>query len=199
MSKEEALRMIKEAAETGETRLDLNGQGLTELPPELFQLTNLSVLYLFGNHLSSLPLELFQLTNLTMLHLRGNQLSSLPPELFQLTNLSVLYLFGNHLSSLPPQIAQLPNLIKIELEGNPLISPPYELAVQGIEAIREYFAEVEGETREAAEVKVILVGEGASGKTSLTRCLRGEQFNPHETTTHGIRIKRWQLACSCRE
>jgi GTPase SAR1 family protein len=62
--------------------------------------------------------------------------------------------------------------------------------MQGIEAIREYFAEAEGETKEAAEVKVILVGEGASGKTSLVKQLHGERF---------IRIKRWKLACSGRE
>ncbi|MCI5220139.1 MAG: hypothetical protein D3914_13365 [Candidatus Electrothrix sp. LOE2] len=60
-------------------------------------------------------------------------------------------------------------------------------------AIREYFASAEEGTRTVAEVKVILVGEGASGKTSLTRCLREERFNAHEETTHGIRIKPWQL------
>ncbi|MCI5157124.1 MAG: hypothetical protein D3906_01555 [Candidatus Electrothrix sp. AUS1_2] len=153
MGYEDALRRIKEAEDISTRVLDLKDQGLTKLPPELFQLKHLSVLYL-----------------------SYNQLSSLPPEIVQLTNLALLW-----------------------LHGNPLVSPPIEIAEEGIEAIQEYFAEVEGETKEAAEVKVILVGEGASGKTSLTRCLRGEQFNPHEATTHGIRIKRWQLACSCRE
>ena len=199
MSKEEALKRIKEAAETGATELHINWQGLTELPAEVFQLTNLTSLDLFGNELSSLPPEIVQLTNLTNLHLFFNQFSSLPTEIFQLTNLTELYLSGNQLSSLPPEIVQLSKLKMLWVDDNPLVSPPIEIAEEGIEAIREYFAEVEGETKEAAEVKVILVGEGASGKTSLTRCLRGEQFNPHEATTHGIRIKRWQLACSCRE
>ncbi|CAK8717449.1 MAG: hypothetical protein CDV28_10174 [Candidatus Electronema aureum] len=148
MSKEDALWRIKNAAKTGVTVLDLGQQGLTELPPELFQLTNL-----------------------TALNLYSNQLTTLPPEIIQLTKLRQLYLYNN-----------------------PLISPPYELAVQGIEAIREYFAEVEGETKEVAEVKVILVGEGASGKTSLTRCLKGEPFDKHEPTTHGIRIEELTLA-----
>lgn len=193
MSKEEALQRIKEAAETGATWLDLSFQGLTELPQELFQLTNLTTLYLWGNQLNSLPPELFQLTNLTLLDLSGNQLTTLPPELFELKNLTKLYLLGNQLSSLPPEIVQLTNLTTLHLEGNPLISPPYELARQGIEAIREYFTSLEEGGQTLAEVKIILVGEGSSGKTSLTRCLRDERFNPHEATTHGIRIKDWQL------
>ena len=36
MSKKEALRLIKEAAETGETGIDLSEQGLTECHPNSF-------------------------------------------------------------------------------------------------------------------------------------------------------------------
>ncbi|CAK8714714.1 MAG: hypothetical protein CDV28_10542 [Candidatus Electronema aureum] len=216
MGKEEALQLIKEAAETGATTLELSNQGLTELPPEFFQLTNLYGLWLNGNQLTSLPPELFQLTklqvlllydnqlsilpqkffelkNLTTLDLRNNHLSTLPGEIVELTNLTWLNLRYNQLTSLPPEIVQLPRLRELYLRNNPLISPPYELAVQGIEAIREYFTSLEEGGQTLAEVKIILIGEGASGKTSLTRCLRDERFNPHEATTHGIRIKDWQL------
>ena len=161
---------IEEARETGRSKLSLRVQGLTELPSELFQITDLKVL-----------------------DLRGNQLSSLPPELFQLNSLTRLYLSFNQLTSLPPQISQMSNLRELYLHNNPLTSPPIEIAEQGIEAIRSYFASLEGESRLLAEVKVILVGEGASGKTSLTRCLRGEQFSAKEETTHGIRIKQWRI------
>jgi internalin A len=170
MSKENALRRIKRAAETETTLLNLSEQELTELPPELFELTNL-----------------------TALVLKGNQLTDLPPEIVQLTNLTTLYLYDNQLTTLPPEIVQLPKLRALHLDGNPLTSPPYELAWQGIEAIREYFTSLEEGGQTLAEVKIILVGEGSSGKTSLTRCLRDERFNPHEATTHGIRIKDWQL------
>ncbi|MCI5219974.1 MAG: GTP-binding protein, partial [Candidatus Electrothrix sp. LOE2] len=175
------------------TELDLGSNKLTSLPPEFFQLKNLTELCLRDNYLVSLPPELFQLKNLSTLDLCFNQLSALPPELFQLTNLRLLNLIVNQLASLPPEIVQLTKLERLELYHNPLTSPPYELAVQGIEAIREYFASAEEGTRTVAEVKVILVGEGASGKTSLTRCLREERFNAHEETTHGIRIKNWKL------
>ncbi|CAK8720554.1 MAG: Leucine rich repeat-containing protein [Candidatus Electronema aureum] len=81
MSKEEALRRIKEAAETGATELNLDFQKLTELPLELFQLTNLTCLALVHNHLTSLPPEIVQLTNLRELWLYGNPLTSPPIEI----------------------------------------------------------------------------------------------------------------------
>lgn len=262
MGYEEAVRLIEEAQETGAIQLDLRDQDLTELPPELLQMTNLTTLDLSFNQLTHLPPKLFQLTNLTVLDLGGNHLAHLPPEFFQLTGLTVLYLShnrltelprefiqlanlewiglsgnqlahlplelfqltdlivlslstnqlthlpseiaqqttltrldltDNQLTNLPPEFVQLTSLKTLYLSGNPLTSPPYELAIQGIEAIREYFTSVEEGTRTVSEVKVILVGEGASGKTSLTRCLRDERFNEHEETTHGIRIKPWQL------
>uniref|UniRef100_UPI004055A30B COR domain-containing protein n=1 Tax=Candidatus Electronema sp. TaxID=2698783 RepID=UPI004055A30B len=148
MGKEEALQLIKEAAETGATSINLMRQGLTEVPQDVFQLASLKRLYL-----------------------RYNRLSYLPPE-----------------------IVNLPKLKELYLRGNPLISPPYELAEKGISAIREYFAEMEGESKELAEVKIILVGEGASGKTSLVKRLRGQQFDPHEPMTHGISINKWRPA-----
>ncbi|MGB5686379.1 MAG: COR domain-containing protein, partial [Candidatus Electrothrix sp.] len=159
----------------------------------IMQLSNLTVLGLGYNLLSSLPSSLVQLNKLTELYLWMNRLATLPQKFFQLSNLKLLHLQSNQLACFPSQIARLPNLKELELGDNPLISPPIDLAEQGIDAIREYFTSAEEGTKTVAEVKVILVGEGASGKTSLTRCLREECFNPNEETTHGIRIKNWQL------
>ncbi len=166
---------------------------LNALPSKIEQLSGLKFLDLDYLHLTSLPTNIVRLSNLTELSCIGNQLTKLPKKINQLANLQVLWIYDNRLSSLPQEFNQLSRLERIHLHGNPLTSPPYELAVQGIEAIREYFSSAEEGTRTVAEVKVILVGEGASGKTSLTRCLREERFNEHEETTHGIRIKDWQL------
>lgn len=175
------------------TSLEISGNPFSTLPPQLFQLKNLTRLGLSGLGLTKLPSELFQLTNLTSLSISDNQLATLPPEIAQLTNLDGLWLWYNQLTTLPPEIVQLTKLTDLYLRNNPLISPPYELAIQGIEAIREYFTSLEEGGQTLAEVKIILVGEGSSGKTSLTRCLKGEPFDKHEPTTHGIRIKDWQL------
>jgi len=42
--------------------------------------------------------------------------------------------------------------------------------------------------------KLLVVGEGGVGKTSLLRALRGEPFEPQLETTHGIRIESQELA-----
>lgn len=46
---------IASALEFGATELDLSGMGLTALPENIGQLTNLEVLYLSNNQLASLP------------------------------------------------------------------------------------------------------------------------------------------------
>jgi len=43
------------------------------------------------------------------------------------------------------------------------------------------------------EVKVLLVGDGEVGKTSLARRLLGLDFDPHESQTHGIDIGNWTV------
>ena len=68
-------------------------------------------------------------------------------------------------------------------------SPPPEIILQGHEAVRAYFGELFAR-KSLNEVKVILVGEGASGKTSLVKRILGNQFNKKEKQTHGIRISR---------
>nr|MDZ8020196.1 COR domain-containing protein [Nostoc sp. SerVER01] len=127
MTNEELLQIIKQAAKDKVTKLDLFGKGLTTLPGEIGQLTNLQSLDLGDNQLSTLPGEIVQLTNLQSLHLDNNQLSSLPGEIGQLTNLQSLYLYTNQLSSLPEEIGQLTNLQSLHLDNNQLSSLPGEI------------------------------------------------------------------------
>src|SRR6266704_5774216 len=94
-------------------KLGLSGLALTQLPPELWQLTNLQELYLDNNQLSQLPPEIGQLTNLQMLRLDQNQLNQLPLEIGQLINLQELSLFQNQLSQLPRELWRLSNLQKL--------------------------------------------------------------------------------------
>ncbi|WP_417913991.1 COR domain-containing protein [Candidatus Electronema sp. JM] len=216
MTNKELLKVIEEAKASGATELYLRGNQLTALPPELFrlknltrldlrdnqlttlppeigQLRNLQKLALWNNKLTALPSEICQLKNLTELSLFGNQLTALPSELFQLTNLTGLDLYGNKLTTLPPEICQLPKLEYLLLDLNPLTSPPYEIAIKGIDAIREYFANLQAGESALNEIKVLLVGDGAAGKTSLVKQLLGEAFDKDEDTTHGISIRGWDV------
>ncbi len=192
MTNERVLKKIRKAKTSGATELNLSFNELSTLPPEIGQLTSLTKLNLGNNQLSTLPPELLQLTSLTMLGLSFNELSTLPPEIGQLTNLTELYLINNQLTTLPPEIGQLTKLEALRLDDNPLTSPPYEIALQGIEAIRRYFAELDKGEQLLNEVKVLLVGDGAAGKTSLVKQLVGQTFNQHEDTTLGVNIQNWQ-------
>ena len=69
--------------------LDLEDQGLTEIPVEIFQLTNLTKLRLGYNQIEVIPPELCQLTNLTRLGLRNNQIEVIPPEPVSYTHLTL--------------------------------------------------------------------------------------------------------------
>ncbi len=194
MDQKEVLEKIRQAARRGDILLSLSDNQLTSLPPEIWQLTNLVTLDLSDNQLTSLPPEIWQLTNLKQLYLYVNALTSLPPEIARLTNLERLFLWENQLTSLPPEIARLTNLKALDLSDNPLISPPPEIVAQGTEAVLAYLrAQLESSQRQWVS-KMLVVGQGGVGKTSLLRALRGEPFQEQQETTHGIEVRTLEMA-----
>jgi internalin A len=192
-------------------RLNLDYNALTALPPEIGQLTDLRTLGLFGNQLTVLPPEIGQLTVLQDLDLRQNQLTTLPPEIGQLADLQNLYLSYGQLTALPPEIGQLTALQYLDVSGNQLTALPRqladlltgtlairldnnplpdlitELAARGTDALAAYLRSL-GDAVAQYEAKMLLVGEGTVGKTSLMAALRGAAFVEKRPTTHGIEI-----------
>jgi len=196
------------------TLLDLSGNQLSALPAEICQLENLTHLYLSNNQLSALPAEIGQLKKLTELNLSNNQLDGVPAEIGQLKKLIVVSLKNNKLISLPKEITELGLKMNIGyyytfydydldhedrdrdgiyLAGNPLESPPVEIIEKGRGAVIEYFKSLEEGELPLNEVKVLLVGDGGAGKTSLVKQLLKEDFNLNEPQTHGIDIRDWKV------
>ncbi|MCC7137940.1 MAG: hypothetical protein IT460_05860 [Planctomycetes bacterium] len=58
--------------------------------------------------------------------------------------------------------------------------------------VRAHFAALDAQGASVdREGKLILLGNGRAGKTSLARLLRGERHRPDEASTHGIRLCEW--------
>lgn len=79
----------------------------------------------------------------------------------------------------------------IFLQTSDLEDPPLEIISKGREAISTYFSERSSGSLPLNELKVLLVGNGSAGKTSLVKRMLKEDFDPEESQTHGINIRTW--------
>ncbi|MFK5970721.1 MAG: COR domain-containing protein [Candidatus Marithrix sp.] len=175
--------------------LTLFRHNLNKLPEEIGKLQNLTHLSLCENQLSSLPMWIEKLQNLTKLDLNNNQLIDLPPSIIKLQNLTRLSLYENQLNQCPQVLLDLNLDIKwaeygdgIHIKDNPFQTPPVEIVKQGRQAIIDYYVALEEQERPLNESKLILIGDGGAGKTSLMKRLLKQEFNPQESQTHGINI-----------
>jgi internalin A len=183
--------------------LDLSDLGLTKLPESIAQLSQLQILYLDGNQLTVLPESVTQLSLLEELSLTDNQLTTLPESVAQLSLLEVLYLDGNQLTMLPEALRKLTRLEELFLHGNEALGLPAEVLGSTWRerpvppakpaAILDYYFRTRGEEkRPLNEAKLILVGRGAVGKTSIVNRLVHKKFRV-ESKTEGIKITEWPL------
>lgn len=181
--------------------LYLSRNQLQVLPPELGNLQVLEQLYLNGNQLQFLPPELGKLQALQGLYLNGNQLQVLPPELGNLQALQWLSLSRNQLHALPPELGNLQGLQKLYLHDNQLDIPNDVLGARiampdpasPARILDYYFKLQEDSPRPLHEAKLILVGRGSVGKTSLVNRIVHSQFNSSEGKTDGICITEWGI------
>ena len=155
-------------------------------------------LYLTAASLPVIPSTLFKLKSIELLLLHASTFSFVPADIRSLDCLRMLYIGNNsNLRELPPELAQLPHLDEAVFSVGELSSPPQEIADQGIDAIRNYFASLEEaeEVDYLYEAKMVLVGRGFAGKTSLVRRLTRPEYELEEKidSTEGIAIDSWDL------
>ncbi|HNI43778.1 MAG TPA: leucine-rich repeat domain-containing protein, partial [Chitinophagales bacterium] len=148
----------------------------------LGNLQNLTTLQLSRNKISNIS-TFTSLSLLENLGLGGNEVVDISP-LRNLRNIKALNLYKNKVVDLSPLLSLLQNkeqpiklvqkeryddLIKgvINIKGNPLETPPLEIIGRGKLSVLRYFKELEKGKEKLLEAKVLLVGQGQSGKTSL--------------------------------
>ncbi|KAJ2780809.1 Glucose-repressible alcohol dehydrogenase transcriptional effector [Coemansia interrupta] len=124
------------------TELDLGGMNLRIVSPPLFKYAFLTKLYLNHNQLTHLPPAIADLRNLEELDASGNVINAIPPELGLCSNLKELSLFDNRITDLPFELGTLYQLESLGLEGNPLQEDLKGLLQkEGTRALIEYLRE----------------------------------------------------------
>jgi len=177
------------------TKVNLSSNRLVDFPKELTLLTNLEWLNLSRNKIYSLPDSIKSFTNLENLYIANNRLTSLPPSIGDLTCLKFLDLFHNQLTTLPKEMTRLTRLMELYLRSNPLPIPP-EILEKSREPsiIFEYYKSLKtGTYRPLHEAKIVLIGQGSVGKTSLVKRLIYNNFDINEPKTDGISIEKMLL------
>lgn len=170
------------------TTLGVSKNQLARLPDSIGDLDSLTTLYLDDNHLTALPATIGRLTALTSVYLNGNRLTSLPDSVGNLRSLTNLDLSGNRLTVLPPSLGDLPAGV-MNLAANPL-APELEAAYrESSTELTRFLRLLKSEGRFSYEAKLVLVGEGGVGKSSLLSALRDEEWVEGRTTTHGVEVK----------
>jgi internalin A len=196
---------IQQATLYWSEQLDLSDLNLTVLPESIGNLTQLQTLIIRGNNFTTFPEIIFNLSSLQYLDLSNNRLTSLPESIDRLTQLKSLDLDFNQLTTLPESLRLLNNLNVLNLHGNTKLGILPEILVSGrsnasihisAQLILDYYFRSRGELqRPLNEVKLLLVGSGGSGKTSIVLRLRKNSFNPSMKETRGITINTWNITC----
>ena len=131
--------------------------------------------------------------HLRALNLSQNALTTFPfPPGNGLRKLESLHLAENQLKEflLPPGVDALTDL---ELEENPLENPGPEMLKQGKAAVLRFLRQLtEQGIREVFEVKMLIVGEGETGKTTLWNLLEDPNHpvpDLQQKSTIGIQIR----------
>lgn len=160
----------------------------------LNSIKELRSLNLIRNNLTDISF-LYNLIQINHLALNSNKLKNLN-HLANLKHLSLLNLSDNLITDITPLVPLLKQGLSITLDSgrvgvsigkNPISIPPLEIVKQGRQSILDWFYAIK---KELKEIKIILIGDPKSGKTSLLRRLKDDQFIENETQTDGINIER---------
>ncbi len=165
----------------------------------LARLTGLQSLNLSGCGALSDVSALAKLTSLQSLDL--SQCSSLTnvSGIQKLSDLQILSLIDcAGLDRFPHFLLDLVSLQDLMLHGSGIADLPAELLGEEVltnclPGIRAHFAALGQGVALDREIKLIVLGNGRVGKTSLCRRLIENQFDPNEGSTHGVKFWTWKL------
>ena len=164
------------------------------MPTQIGKFKQLMKIDLGANYLESLP-EWFgySFANLAFLRITNNEFEEFPSAICEIRSLTTLHIANNRITTVPNTLAKLDHLETLWINNNPL-NP----ALQSAYDLRDWkrSQSIPAQSRRNAEplyeAKLVLVGEGNVGKTTLLKALKVKREDrapkKDETTTHGVEI-----------
>ena len=197
-NKQIALERIKKARENRSLFLDLSMLNLNELPDDISDLNNLVELDLSYNFFSEIPQSVVKLCDLKKLNISNNYLISADFIDGVYYNLEELDISSNLLYTIPESLSFLHNCERILFHENPFLGQlPISISHYDIRYLQDFLKlNIYTEKERLYETKLIFVGKGEVGKTTLMKVIKDDAININcgtEETTHGINIDSMEL------
>ena len=185
------------------TELYLSENQLSNLPPEIVKLQNLTTLSLYNNQLNQFTKVLLDL-NLEVkwddiswkngIYVKNNPFQTPPVEIIKQGRQAIVDYY-NALKDNKQNIEQKKPVIPITAikstkKTQLKIAKPNIIKHSSIKLLKKSQPKIIQSTkpRPLNESKLILIGDGGAGKTSIVKRLLKQDFNPQESQTHGINI-----------
>ncbi|KAL4228297.1 hypothetical protein ACF0H5_013728 [Mactra antiquata] len=148
---------------------------------------------------SGFPMEILECRNLEYLNIYYQGIVSVPPEIGNLQDLKILNVSHNpNLLSVAAEVGTISSLNRLELEACPLLkTPPKEIRAKGFSTTFAYLRRLMSGSTPCKRTKLMLVGLGGAGKTSLVNALLSKDgkadLKHGEAITDGIDISTWTV------
>ncbi|KAH3812974.1 hypothetical protein DPMN_141417, partial [Dreissena polymorpha] len=148
---------------------------------------------------SGFPMEILECHNLEYINLYFQGFVSVPPEIGNLQELKMFNVSHNpNLLTIPAEVGTISCLTRLELESCPLLkTPPKEIRAKGFTTTFAYLRRLMSGSLPCKRTKLMLVGLGGAGKTSLVQALLSKDKKANlthgEAITDGIDISNWTV------
>lgn len=179
--------------------LDLRGLNLSRIPCDISDLVDILDIDLSYNNFRIFPQEIGLLENIQYLDFSHNNLIDIYFEYGRNYSLKELNISHNFLNFVPEELDYLPSGVTIIFNNNPFLGnlPPELIENEDWSYIKYYqdsLRVVDNKTR-LFETKILIVGRGEVGKTTILKKLLDENFVVEigkETSTHGIDVNTYE-------